>query len=112
LVAVDRISFNVSEREIISFLGPNGDDYRKDAYRTAQVQSGKGDASWYGSIKNTEKVQREIGVCFETPNLYEQMSAMENLKLFVRLFNIKNFNGEALLKRVGLTGREKDRVET
>ncbi len=115
LVAVDRISFNVSEREIISFLGPNGAGKTTTVKMlTGQLKPKAGRAMLLGMevLKNTEKVQREIGVCFETPNLYEQMSAMENLKLFARLFNIKNFNGEALLKRVGLTGREKDRVET
>ena len=115
LVAVDRISFNVPECEIISFLGPNGAGKTTTVKMlTGQLKPKAGRAMLLGMevLKNTEKVQREIGVCFETPNLYEQMSAMENLKLFARLFNIKNFNGEALLKRVGLTGREKDRVET
>jgi len=51
-----------------------------------------------------------MGVCFEQPNLYEQMTAIENLELFARLFNMKGFDGVALLKRVGLAGREKDRV--
>jgi ABC-2 type transport system ATP-binding protein len=60
--------------------------------------------------KELEKVQARIGVCFEQPNLYEQMTALENLQLFARLFDVKNFDGYALLKKVGLDGREKDRV--
>jgi ABC-2 type transport system ATP-binding protein len=60
---------------------------------------------------NAEKVQGEIGVCFEDTNLYEQMSALENLRLFARLFGIRSLDAYALLKRVGLAGREKDRVE-
>jgi ABC-2 type transport system ATP-binding protein len=62
--------------------------------------------------KNVEKVQGEIGVCFEETNLYEQMSAVENLRLFARLFGVGRFDAFALLRRVGLAGREKDRVET
>lgn len=115
LVAVDHISFNVPECEIISFLGPNGAGKTTTVKMlTGQLKPKSGRAMLLGMevSKSTEKVQEEIGVCFETPNLYEQMSALENLKLFARLFNIKDFDGEALLKRVGLAGREKDRVET
>jgi ABC-2 type transport system ATP-binding protein len=53
-----------------------------------------------------------MGICFEETNLYEQMSALENLRFFARLFGINGFDAYALLKRVGLDGREKDRVET
>jgi ABC-2 type transport system ATP-binding protein len=63
-------------------------------------------------VRKPKKVQGQIGVCFEITNLYEQMSAAENLKLFARLFGVKNFDADALLKRVGLDGRGQDRVDT
>jgi len=115
LVAVDHVSFNVAEGEILGFLGPNG------AGKTTAVKmltglmrpkAGKAVVLGLDMAKNTEKVQGEMGVCFESANLYEQMSALENLKLFARLFGIDGFDPYALLKRVGLDGREKDRVET
>jgi ABC-2 type transport system ATP-binding protein len=40
------------------------------------------------------------------------MSAIENLKLFARLFGVHSFDAEALLARVDLANRGKDRVET
>jgi ABC-2 type transport system ATP-binding protein len=33
-----------------------------------------------------EEVQADLGVCFEATNLYEKMSAIENLNLFARLY--------------------------
>ncbi len=114
LVAVDHISFNVAEGEILGFLGPNG------AGKTTTVKmltgllkpkDGKAVLLGMDVAKNVNKVQGEIGVCFEETNHYEQMSAVENLKLFARLFGIHPFDGYAVLKRVGLAGREKDRVE-
>ena len=115
LVAVDHISFNVAEGEIIGFLGPNGAG-KTTAVKmlTGQLKPKSGKAMLLGMdvARNVEKVQGDIGVCFETTNLYEQMSAIENLKLFARLFGMHSFDGDALLKRVGLAGREKDRVET
>lgn len=115
LVAVDRISFNVAEGEILGFLGPNGAGKTTTVKMlTGQLKPKAGKAMLLGMdiAKNVEKVQGEIGVCFEETNLYEQMSAVENLRLFARLFGIQSFDGDALLRRVGLAGREKDRVET
>ena len=115
LVAVDHISFNVAEGEILGFLGPNG------AGKTTTIKmltglmkpkAGKAVLLGLDMAKNAEKVQGEMGVCFEDSNLYEQMSALENLRLFARLFGLSEFDAYALLERVGLDGREKDRVET
>jgi len=114
LVAVDHISFNVAEGEILGFLGPNGAGKTTTVkILTGQLKPKEGKAILLGMDvgSNVEKVQGEIGVCFEETNLYEQMSAAENLKLFARLFGIKGFDADALLKRVDLAGRENDRVE-
>jgi ABC-2 type transport system ATP-binding protein len=115
LVAVDHISFNVAEGEIIGFLGPNGAGKTTTVKMlTGQLKPKSGKATLLGMdvASNVEKVQGDIGVCFEVTNLYEQMSAIENLKLFARLFGVRSFDANALLKRVGLAGREKDRVES
>jgi len=115
LVAVDHVTFNVAEGEILGFLGPNGAG-KTTAIKmlTGQLRPKAGKATLLGMdvAKNVEKVQGDMGVCFEDTNLYEQMSAVENLKLFARLFGIGRFDADALLRRVGLGGREKDRVET
>ena len=115
LVAVDHISFSVAEGEIMGFLGPNGAGKSTTVMMlTGQLMPKEGKAMLFGRdiTKNLEKVQGEIGVAFEVTNLYEAMSAEENLKLFARLFGVQSFDASALLKRVGLGGREKDRVET
>jgi ABC-2 type transport system ATP-binding protein len=115
LVAVDHINFSVAEGEILGFLGPNGAGKTTTVKMlTGQLEPREGRATILGIdvAKNVDKAQGDIGVCFETTNLYEKMSAEENLKLFARLFGVQQFDVEALLKRVGLVGRGKDRVET
>ncbi len=114
LVAVDHISFNVAQGEILGFLGPNGAGKTTTVnILTGQLKPKEGKVVLLGMdvASNIEKVQAEIGVCFEESNLYEKMSAIENLNLFAKLFGVKGFDAYALLKRVGLAGREKDRVE-
>jgi ABC-2 type transport system ATP-binding protein len=114
LIAVDHINFHIAEGEILGFLGPNGAG-KTTAWKllTGQLKPKGGRATVLGRdiARDAEKVQGEIGVCFEYTNLYEQMSASENLRLFARLFGISRFDDEALLKRVGLEGWGKRRVE-
>ena len=55
-------------------------------------------------------MQAQIGVCFEEKNLYDTMSAHENLRFFASLFGIKDVDTNDLLRRVGLADRAKDRV--
>lgn len=114
-VAVDRISFNISRGEILGFLGPNG------AGKTTTLkmligllvpQGGKISVLGMDITKNTREVQAQIGVCFEEKNLYEEMSAVENLKFFASLFGVKKIDTNALLERVGLPTDRKDRVSS
>ena len=114
LTAVDHINFSVTEGEILGFLGPNGAGKTTTVkLLTGQMRPKEGKATLLGMdvAKTPEKVQEQIGVCFEIANLYEQMTGIENLKLFAELFGVKNFDVRALLDRVGLGERGKDRVE-
>jgi len=114
LTAVDRVSFSVAEGEILGFLGPNGAGKTTTVKMlTGQLKPAGGRAAILGTdvAGHVEKVQGDIGVCFEVTNLYERMTAAENLRLFARIFGVRGFDAAALLKRVGLAGRENDRVE-
>jgi ABC-2 type transport system ATP-binding protein len=112
LTAVDHVSFEVGEAEILGYLGPNGAGKSTTVKMlTGQIRPKEGKATLLGMdiARQTNKVQQHIGVAFETTNLYEQMSAAENLTLFARLFGVKaDVNG--LLEKVGLSNRGKERV--
>jgi len=115
LTAVDHISFTVAEGEILGFLGPNGAGKSTTVKMlSGQLRPKEGRATLLGLdvARHPKQVQAQIGVCFEITNLYEQMTGIENLTLFARLFGVKDFDAGALLARVGLDGRGKDRVET
>jgi ABC-2 type transport system ATP-binding protein len=114
LIAVNGISFDIAEGEILGFLGPNGAGKTTTVKMlTGQLRPKGGRATILGMdiTRNVDRVQGDIGVCFEVTNLYEQMSAIENLKLFARIFDVDSFDAEKLLERVGLGGRGKERVD-
>jgi ABC-2 type transport system ATP-binding protein len=114
LTAVDHIDFQVAEGEILGFLGPNGAGKTTTVgMLTGQLRPMAGQAILLGLdvARAPKAVQAQIGVCFEVTNLYEQMTAIENLQLFAQLFGVRSFDGHALLQRVGLDARSKDRVQ-
>lgn len=115
LTAVDHISFTVAEGEILGFLGPNGAGKSTTVKMlTGQLRPKEGRATVLGLdvARYPKQVQAQIGVCFEFTNLYEQMTGVDNLTLFARLFGVRDFDAAALLKRVGLDSRGKDIVAT
>ncbi|NWF67801.1 MAG: ABC transporter ATP-binding protein [Chloroflexi bacterium] len=113
LLAVDHVNFQVGEGEIFSYLGPNGAGKSTTVKMlTGQLRPKDGKATLLGMdiAREANKVQQFIGVAFETTNLYEQMSAAENLDLFAQLFGVKA-DVQGLLEQVGLGTRSKERVE-
>lgn len=111
--AVNDISFTVSEGEILGFLGPNGAGKSTTIKMlTGQLIPKSGEISILGMdiVKSPKDVKRRIGVCFEQPNHYEQLTAKENLVFFAKLFAVKAFNPEALLERVGLSDKMNEKV--
>ncbi len=111
--AVRGISFEVSPGEILGFLGPNGAGKSTTIkILTGQLPPRSGTAQVLGVDVTTDDpaMQANIGVCFEEKNLYDTMSATENLRFFGSLFGVKDVDVEGLLRRVGLADRAKDRV--
>jgi ABC-2 type transport system ATP-binding protein len=113
--AVKGITFTVKEGEIFGFLGPNGAGKSTTIKMlTGQLYPKEGKITVLGLdiTKKSGEVQAQIGICFERTNLYEQMSAIENLKLFADLYGVKKFDADDLLITVDLKGRGKDRVSS
>ncbi len=115
LTAVNKISFSVGEGEILGFLGPNGAGKSTTVKMlTGQLLPAAGKAEILGLdvTQQPKAIQAQIGICFENANLYEPLTAVSNLNLFAQLFGVKDFDADALLERVGLSGKGQLRVET
>jgi ABC-2 type transport system ATP-binding protein len=111
--AVKGISFDIAPGEIFGFLGPNGAGKTTTIKMlTGQLQPRGGSARIFGRDVGRDDpiTQAQIGVCFEEKNLYDSMSGEENLRFFASLFDADGVDTGALLERVGLADRAKDRV--
>ncbi len=115
LVAVDQVNLTVAPGEIFGYLGPNGAG-KTTTIRilTGQLRPTSGQASVMGCdvVRDREALKPQIGVVFDSQNLYGRMSGRDNLRFFARLYGVKKRRVEEILALVGLTGRGKDKVET
>ena len=111
--AVRDISFYVEKGEILGLLGPNGAG-KSTTIRmlTGELPPESGEALILGMDvrKFPKEVKRRFGVCFEQPNLYEQLTAKENLVFFSKLYRLDHFSPERLLDKVGLGDRMNEKV--
>jgi ABC-2 type transport system ATP-binding protein len=114
LRAVDGISFDVGQGEIFGFLGPNGAGKTTTIKMlTGQLRPTSGEARVMGCdvVEDRQNLKPQIGVVFESQNLYERLSGRDNLQFYARLYRVKKDRVEQVLEHVGLTGRERDKVQ-
>ena len=114
LRAVDNISFTVEAGEIFGFLGHNGAGKTTSIRMlTGQLRPTSGHARVVGCDVITEqrRLKPLIGVVSEHQNLYERMSARENLVFAARLYGTDINRIDEALDQVGLLDRAKDNVQ-
>jgi ABC-2 type transport system ATP-binding protein len=113
--AVDGINFMVEEGEIFGFLGPNGAGKTTTIRMlTGQLRPTSGSARVMDSdvVADRQQLKPQIGVVFESQNLYERLSARENLNFYARLYRVDKSRVDRVLNQIGLVKRAKDKVNT
>lgn len=112
--AVDDISFTVETGEVFGFLGPNGAG-KTTTLRilTGQLRPTSGTARVAGCdvVNEREALKPQIGVVFEYQNLYERLTAWDNLVFTARLYGVPKQRVTQVLEQVGLSERSHDFVK-
>ncbi len=117
--AVRGVSFHIERGEVFGLLGPNG------AGKTTTIKmlitlllptSGSATILGHDVVADPRAVRRRIGYVFGGDRgLYERLSALDNLRYFAELYAVPAREQRArigeLLELVGLSGRERERVE-
>jgi ABC-2 type transport system ATP-binding protein len=114
LRAVDSISFSVEAGEIFGFLGPNGAGKTTTIKMlTGQLRPTSGSARVAGCdvVEERQQLKPKIGVVFEVQNIYERLSARDNLTFAARLYGVKQERVDQILAQVGLADRARDKVK-
>jgi ABC-2 type transport system ATP-binding protein len=113
LEAVAGISFAVQRGEIFGLLGPNGAG-KTTTIRllTGQIDPTGGRASVAGCdvVKQRAQLKQRIGVVFEEQNLYERLSARQNLAFSCWLYGVPRRRIDEVLDLVRLRDRARDPV--
>ena len=117
ITAVEDLSLEVAEGEVLGFLGPNG------AGKTTTIRILAGiiaPTSGYARIADQrtdgeiEQLHEVIGLLTETPGFYDKLSAKRNLEYFAGFYDKLDVNAqvEKYLKLMGLWERRQSRVGT
>ena len=90
-VAVDRINLKVGKGEVFGFLGPNG------AGKSTTIRmlcgllkptSGRAQVAGFDVAKKPEAVRQNIGYMSQKFSLYNDLTVIENLRLFAGLYSV------------------------
>ncbi len=115
--ALDGLNMNIPQGAIYGFIGKNGAGKTTLIRLVCGMQKpSSGEFSLFGT-KNTDKmsaaVRKRMGAVVETPALYPDMTAKENLKQQFRILGLTAFEGvDELLKLVGLENTKGKRVKS
>jgi heme ABC exporter ATP-binding subunit CcmA len=103
--ALRDITLNITPGTCTALLGRNGAG-KTTLLRTIAglSRAAKGTVTIFGADVRQEQTRRRLGVLGHAIGIYDELSAMENLRLFGKLYNLPNVNANAekWLERVGL----------
>jgi len=105
--AVDNLSLSIQENSVYGLLGPNGAGKSTTLKMiTGMIRSTSGEI-WFDGHPWVRKDLLNIGALVETPPLYENLTARENLKVRTTLLGLPEGRIDEVLKVVDLTGTGK-----
>ncbi len=107
-VAVDHVSFEVNQGEIVGYLGPNGSGKTttiRMLLGLLKPSEGKASVLGYDAFRQSEEVRARAGYMSQKFALYDDLTVWENLTFYGGVYGIhEKARIEATLALVGLAG--------
>lgn len=109
------INITIYESDIVGLIGPNGAGKTtliKTILNLYYPSSGKIKICGYEVKKDFELVMSKVSSLVETPDLYQNLSGLQNLKMTMIMNNIKDYEYmEKIIKLLKLNNRINDKVK-
>ena len=115
LTAINHLSLSINQGESVALLGSNG------AGKTTLVemiegfeQPTRGEILIFNqnSLSFTPKIKKHMGVCLQENHFPDQLTILETLHLFARLYRISPSKSEKLLHQFSLQEKKRARIKT
>lgn len=107
---LDDINLDVKKGEILGLLGPSGSGKTtliKILTGQLSAENGKSVINGINSQKLSGDDYRNFGIMMDNFGVYDRLSCFENLKIFARIYGIKNDKINEALESVGLSDAQK-----
>ena len=92
VLAIDAVSLDLNQGEIFGFIGPNGAGKSttiKVLLNYILADSGTAEVSGFDSVLDNKEIKKRVGYVSSEVNFYPEMSALEIIKLSMRLHDLK-----------------------
>jgi ABC-2 type transport system ATP-binding protein len=111
-VAVDHVSFEINQGEVVGYLGPNGSGKTttiRMLLGLLQPSEGQALVLGYDAFRETEQVRTRAGYMSQKFALYDDLTVWENLTFYGGVYGVRDkARISGTLAQVGLTGHESD----
>ena len=116
-IAVEGLTLEAQEGEILGLLGPNGAGKTTTVRMLACLLAPSSGEAWVGGhsvLREPQRVRRLVGILTESPGFYKRLTVERNLRFFAELYGVKEPGPavQRVLERLGLWDRRKEPVAT
>ena len=111
---IDNLSLTVESGQVYGFLGPNGAGKTttiKMIVGLISIDSGSITINNLDIVKDHKKAMKNVGAIVESPDLYDYLTGMENIKQYARIFGVKKDRIDEVIALVDLKSRINDKVK-